>query len=189
MSEDEGDGSGASEDEDAEPIANDEGAEPVVKKRVDMMRFLTSEDFARIEKLKRRQRQEGAGRQPKKSKTDDGYSDYSDAEAGSDDEQTGEVDDWAILGDYHSRRRRRKATYEERMDSIRAGREGREKFSSSKAKREKEGRSLSNREKRKTKDFRMISHKRSVVTKGKRKLSQKRRELRQHITKQKKKGF
>ncbi|KAJ2124121.1 Severe Depolymerization of Actin [Coemansia sp. RSA 720] len=180
MSEDEADGSGASEVEDAEPV---------VKKRVDMMRFLTSEDFARIEKLKRRQRQEGSGRQPKKSKTDDGYSDYSEAEAGSDDEQTGEVDDWAILGDYHSRRRRRKATYEERMDSIRAGREGREKFSSNKAKREKEGRSLSNREKRKTKDFRMISHKRSVVTKGKRKLSQKRRELRQHITKQKKKGF
>ncbi|KAJ2498222.1 Severe Depolymerization of Actin [Coemansia sp. RSA 1972] len=195
MSEDEDDGSEASEDEDdgseasdedAEPMVKDEVSEPVVKKRVDMMRFLTNEDFARIEKLKRRQRQESTGRQPKKPKTDDGYSDYSENES---DNETGEVDDWAILGDYHSRRRRRKATYEERMDSIRAGREGREKFSSSKAKREKEGRSLSNREKRKTKDFRMISHKRSVVTKGKRKLSQKRRELRQHITKQKKKGF
>ncbi|KAJ2909712.1 Severe Depolymerization of Actin, partial [Coemansia aciculifera] len=105
------------------------------------------------------------------------------------DEAKDHVDDWDILGDYHSRRRRRKATYEERTSTIMAGREGREKFGSSKAKREKEGRSLSNKEKRKTKDYKMVAHKRSVVTKGKRSLVQKRRDLRKHIVKQKKNGF
>ncbi|KAJ2854008.1 Severe Depolymerization of Actin, partial [Coemansia erecta] len=117
-------------------------------------------------------------------------SDNNEVLSSSEDEDEKEYLDAAdILGDYHTRKRRRKATYEERTQSIMAGREGREKFSSKKAKRDMESRSLTNREKRKTKDFRMISHKRSVVSKGKRSLVQKRHELRKHVTKQKKNGF
>ncbi|KAJ2671571.1 Severe Depolymerization of Actin [Coemansia sp. RSA 1085] len=189
------DESASEEEQEEEPTEQTAAAATTtgVKKRVDMMRILTSEDFARIERLKRRQRHEGQRQPSKKARAEDGYSDYDESEASGSDSQSedtgGMVDGWDILGDYHSRRRRRKATYEERMESIRSGREGREKFSSSKAKREKEGRSLSNKEKRKTKNFKMIAHKRSVVSKGKRSLAQKRRELRNHIVKQKKKGF
>ncbi|KAJ1848502.1 Severe Depolymerization of Actin [Coemansia sp. RSA 2708] len=201
---DEDDGDGVGDDETPEAPAAAGTSKPIVKKRVDMVRFLTNEDFARIERLKRRQRSEGQQKQPKKAKmaktdNDDDYSDYEDSngegeeEYGSDgsqadeDDADGMVNTWDILGDYHSRRRR-KATYEERLQSIRAGREGRDKFSSRKAQREKEGRSLTNREKRKTKNFKMISHKRSVVSKGRRSLAQKRRELRTHVVRQKK-GF
>ncbi|KAJ2882313.1 Severe Depolymerization of Actin [Coemansia aciculifera] len=175
---------------------------PAEKRRIDMTRFLTNEDFDRIDRLKKRQKSASQKPQAKRQKADDGYSD-SDSDdmqvddgdnsgsgsSGEEDESKDYVDDWDILGDYHSRRRRRKATYEERTSTIMAGREGREKFGSSKAKREKEGRSLSNKEKRKTKDYKMIAHKRSVVTKGKRSLVQKRRDLRKHIVKQKKNGF
>ncbi|KAJ2453212.1 Severe Depolymerization of Actin [Coemansia sp. RSA 2336] len=179
------DAASSDESEEEEPTA--QTAVAGAKKRVDMMRILTNEDFARIERLKRRQRHEGQQQHSsKKARAEDGYSDYDESEASGSDSQSedtgGMVDGWDILGDYHSRRRRRKATYDERMESIRSGREGREKFSSSKAKREKEGRSLSNKEKRKTKNFKMIAHKRSVVSKGKRSLAQKRRELRNHIT-------
>ncbi|KAJ2100602.1 Severe Depolymerization of Actin, partial [Coemansia sp. S142-1] len=176
-------------------------AKPAEKRRIDMTRFLTNEDFDRIDRLKKRQKSASQKPQAKKQKADDGYSD-SDSDdmqvddddsgsgsSGEEDESKDYVDDWDILGDYHSRRRRRKATYEERTSTIMAGREGREKFGSSKAKREKEGRSLSNKEKRKTKDYKMIAHKRSIVTKGKRSLVQKRRDLRKHIVKQKKNGF
>ncbi|KAJ2712837.1 Severe Depolymerization of Actin [Coemansia spiralis] len=173
-------------------------AAPAVKKRIEMTRFLTNEDFAQIERLKKRKRAIES-RTPAKKRAaiaaaaaeamdvDDGDDDGDDASS-SGSESDGLVKDSDILGDYHSRRRSRKATYEERMDSVRAGREGREKFSSSKGKRDKESHGLSNKDKRKTKNFKMIAHKRSVVTKGKRSLAQKRRELRQHIVKQKKKG-
>ncbi|KAJ2613483.1 Severe Depolymerization of Actin [Coemansia sp. RSA 1365] len=166
----------------------------VAKKRVDMLRFLTDEDFSRIEQLKKRRRNEGVSSKSKKQKAGDGHLD--EDEVGGDEDLSadesdsdGLVKDWDILGDYHSRRQRRKATYDERMDSIRAGREGREKFASSKAKRDKGGVNLSNKQKRKTKDFKMIAHKRSIVSKGKRSLVQKRQELRKHVIKQKKKGY
>ncbi|KAI9346463.1 SDA1-domain-containing protein [Obelidium mucronatum] len=51
-------------------------------------------------------------------------------------------------------------------------------------------RSTTNREKqKKTKSFQMIAHKRSVVGKAKRSLREKQKVMRQHIVKQKKKGF
>ncbi|KAJ2697654.1 Severe Depolymerization of Actin [Coemansia sp. IMI 209128] len=216
---DDGESASESEDEDEDEAEEDDDeaevpdstpaavlsgpAKPAEKRRIDMTRFLTNEDFDRIDRLKKRQKSASQKpQQAKRQKADDGYSDSDDMQvdddeddssgsgsSGEEDEAKDYVDDWDILGDYHSRRRRRKATYEERTSTIMAGREGREKFGSSKAKREKEGRSLSNKEKRKTKDYKMIAHKRSVVTKGKRSLVQKRRDLRKHIVKQKKNGF
>ncbi|KAJ1666020.1 Severe Depolymerization of Actin [Coemansia sp. RSA 1813] len=166
--------------------------------RIDMVRALTDEDFAQISHLKKLKRSGKLPIKGLKRKAEDEMSisdeeanngDGNEASSSEDEDEKEYLDEADILGDYHTRRRRRKTTYEERTQTIMAGREGREKFSSKKAKREKEGRSLSNREKRKTKDFKMISHKRSVVSKGKRSLVQKRHELRKHVTKQKKKGF
>ncbi|KAJ1821133.1 Severe Depolymerization of Actin [Coemansia sp. RSA 2599] len=186
------------------------------KQRIDMVRFLTNEDFDRIEKLKKRQRngQLKPAHPSKKAKVakeakgaqsdgEDAASDEDDDAMAIDDDSTasasdsdddgngdeGYVEDWHIIGDYHTQRRRRKATYEERMETIQAGRQGRDKFSSKKAKRETEGRSLSNKEKRKTKDYAMVTHKRSIVSKGRRSLVHKRHDLRRHITKQRKNGF
>ncbi|KAJ2232309.1 Severe Depolymerization of Actin [Coemansia sp. RSA 485] len=215
---------GGSGDDAAETTASaggDVSTEAGDKKRIDMVRFLTNEDFDRIEKLKKRQRSGQLKQAQPKKKTkvsketggvqsdnihgsDDEEEDSDDAMAIDDDDNGGNssasnsdddngnegyVEDWHIIGDYHTRRRRRKATYDERMETIQSGREGRDKFSSKKAKRETEGRSLSNKEKRKTKDYAMVTHKRSIVSKGRRSLVHKRHDLRRHITKQRKNGY
>ncbi|KAI8575368.1 hypothetical protein K450DRAFT_262117 [Umbelopsis ramanniana AG] len=80
-------------------------------------------------------------------------------------------------------RKKAKQDYEERMASIREGREGREKFGSKKGKTERG--STTNREKSRNKNFLMISHKRSVVAKSKASLHDKQKQLRAHIKKQK----
>ncbi|KAI8843937.1 SDA1-domain-containing protein [Chytriomyces cf. hyalinus JEL632] len=86
---------------------------------------------------------------------------------------------------------KRKMTYQERVEHIQEGREGRDKFGSRMGQKKAEhGGSTTNREKsKKTKAFQMIAHKRSVVGKAKRSLREKQQVLRNHITKQKKKGF
>ncbi len=82
---------------------------------------------------------------------------------------------------------KRKDDYKARMESIKAGREGR-KFGSKRGSDERT--SLTNREKaKKNKAFLMIVHKRSVKGKAKASLRDKQRSLRAHITKQKKKGM
>ena len=69
---------------------------------------------------------------------------------------------------------KRKQTYAERMEMIREGREGREKFGSKKGKKLEHGASTTNREKqKKTKNFMMIVHKRSVKGKSTRSLRDK----------------
>ncbi|KAJ2596223.1 Severe Depolymerization of Actin [Coemansia sp. RSA 1721] len=212
----------ADEDEIADEIDAVSDDEAAMSDLSDMVRFLTNEDFDRIEKLKKRQRSGQLKQAQPKKKTkvsketggvqsdntrgsDDEEEDSDDAMAIDDDDDNGGnssasnsdddngnegyVEDWHIIGDYHTRRRRRKATYDERMETIQSGREGRDKFSSKKAKRETEGRSLSNKEKRKTKDYAMVTHKRSIVSKGRRSLVHKRHDLRRHITKQRKNGY
>ncbi|KAJ1558638.1 Severe Depolymerization of Actin [Cladochytrium tenue] len=85
---------------------------------------------------------------------------------------------------------KKKSTYEERVASIMAGREGREKFGSRKGKKKLEhGGSLTNREKSKSKNIMMMVHKRSVKGKATRSLKDKQRTLRAHIERAKKKGF
>ena len=89
------------------------------------------------------------------------------------------INESVILGP----RKKAKQDYEERMASIREGREGREKFGSKKGKTERG--STTNREKSRNKNFLMISHKRSVVAKSKASLHDKQKQLRAHIKKQK----
>ncbi|OLY85549.1 Protein SDA1-like protein [Smittium mucronatum] len=179
-------------DNESEEVSNGKIEENPTKKkaRTDMLRILTDEDFAKIDRIKRKRLEKeqlaaessgAAGPVNKKQKNHSATLEISK-------EEKDYYDSNDILGSYHAGKKA-KATYEERIQSIKAGREGREKYASSKSKRESEGRSTSNKEKRKTKNFKMISHKQGNVVKGKRSLMQKRKELRSHIKKQKKKGF
>jgi protein SDA1 len=84
-------------------------------------------------------------------------------------------------------RKKSKATYEERMESIQQGREGREKFGSRKGKKNKEAPSSStNREKARNKPIMMILSSGAVRSKKKRSLRDKQQKLRAHINKAKK---
>ena len=83
-------------------------------------------------------------------------------------------------------RKKPKADYEERMASIRAGREGREKFGSMKGKQNKANPSSStNREKARNKPIMMIMGSQAVRSKKKASLRDKQQKLRAHINKAK----
>lgn len=80
---------------------------------------------------------------------------------------------------------RRKMNKEERMASIKEGREDREKFGSRKGRREAPH-STTNREKERKKNFVMMIHKRSVQGKKKLSLRDRQKVLRAHVDRQKK---
>ncbi|CAG8631189.1 1470_t:CDS:2, partial [Dentiscutata heterogama] len=61
-------------------------------------------------------------------------------------------------------RKKAKQDYEERIESIKAGREGREKFGHKKGKKT-EGTSTTNKEKARHKAFMMVIHKKNAITK------------------------
>lgn len=81
-----------------------------------------------------------------------------------------------------------KENKEERLQRVMEGREDRDKFGSRKGKRENPH-STTNREKARKKNFMMMIHKKSVQGKRKMSLKDKQKVLKNHITKQKKKGF
>ncbi|RKP21354.1 SDA1-domain-containing protein, partial [Rozella allomycis CSF55] len=83
-----------------------------------------------------------------------------------------ENDELVNVKDIEGYQKRAKQTYEERMESIKAGREGREKFGSRKGKKDKEC-SSTNREKQKKKNFLMVAHKKEIKGKSKLKLRDK----------------
>ena len=84
-------------------------------------------------------------------------------------------------------RKKAKADYAERMESIAKGREGREKFGSRKGKKNKEAPSSStNREKARNKPIMMILGSGAVQGKKKESLREKQQKLRAHIVKAKK---
>ncbi|KAJ2916019.1 hypothetical protein MD484_g4411, partial [Candolleomyces efflorescens] len=97
-----------------------------------------------------------------------------------------QTDEFISENDILGPRKKAKADYEERMASIRAGREGREKFGSQKGKQNKAAPSSStNREKARNKPIMMIMNSSAVKGKKKASLRDKQRKLRAHITKSK----
>ncbi|CDO96145.1 unnamed protein product [Kluyveromyces dobzhanskii CBS 2104] len=94
------------------------------------------------------------------------------------------IDHYKLMGPA----KHKKQNKEERMASIKEGREDREKFGSKRGKRDSVARSTTNREKSRKKNFVMMIHKRSVKGKQKMSLRDRQKVLRAHITKQKKKG-
>lgn len=85
-------------------------------------------------------------------------------------------------------RKKAKADYAERMESIQKGREGREKFGSSKGKKNGTVSSSTNREKARSKPLMMILASGAVRGKKKASLRDKQKRLRAHIDKAKKAG-
>ncbi|EGV62349.1 SDA1-domain-containing protein [Yamadazyma tenuis ATCC 10573] len=80
-----------------------------------------------------------------------------------------------------------KQTKEERLEHVKEGREGREKFGSRKGRRDAPH-STTNKEKARKKNFVMMIHKRSVQGKQKMSLRDRQKVLKAHITKQKRKS-
>ncbi|KAF9161929.1 Protein SDA1 [Mortierella sp. AD011] len=135
-------------------------------------KILTPADFAKIESLKLAKQADqklnptraGSGKRP--APTDENRAE-------------GEVSIGSIIGP----RKKAKQDYAERMESIKNGREGREKFGSRKGSTERG--STTNKEKAKGKNFMMIAHKREVREKKKMSLREKQIQLHAHIKKQK----
>ncbi|KAJ1930371.1 Severe Depolymerization of Actin [Tieghemiomyces parasiticus] len=94
------------------------------------------------------------------------------------------VDESEIIGRF---RKKLKSTYEERLASIEAGREDRAKYKSSKG-RQTEGASTTNEKKKRNKAYSMFIHKKEGLMKRRISLKDKQRQLRAHITKQKRRG-
>ncbi|SCU79481.1 LADA_0B00958g1_1 [Lachancea dasiensis] len=159
---------GESDGEDKEKDESEDGAQKEKAldpesafKELATSRVLTPADFAKLEELRTEQ---GVARL-----------------MGVRNEET--VDSDRLVGPL----KHRKSTKEERLASIMEGREGREKFGSRKKNRDQQ-RSTTNREKERKKNYVMMIHKRSVKGKQKMSLRDRQKVLRQHITKQKKKG-
>ncbi|KAF9948660.1 Protein SDA1 [Modicella reniformis] len=135
-------------------------------------KILTPADFAKIEALKLAKQTD--------QKVNPTRASSGKRPAPSDDKQAeGEISIGSIIGP----RKKAKQDYEERMESIKSGREGREKFGSRKGTNERG--STTNKEKSKGKNFMMIAHKREVREKKKMSLRQKQIQLQAHIKKQK----
>ncbi|KAF9970165.1 Protein SDA1 [Actinomortierella ambigua] len=136
-------------------------------------KILSPADFAKLEQLKL-QRQADSKVNPRRAGGSGKRPAPTDGDVGE-----GEVSLGAIIGP----RKKAKQDYEARMESIKAGREGREKFGSRKGKEERG--STTNKEKSKGKNFMMIAHKREVREKKKMSLRDKQIQLQAHIKKQK----
>ncbi|KAK3913405.1 Protein SDA1-like protein [Frankliniella fusca] len=130
-------------------------------------RILTDEDFKRIEAAQLRKQMEGASRGTKRSAEEDAV------------RERGELVSLNDIENIYKKRKHDKLT---RMESIKKGHEGREKFGY-KGGRVNPLASTTHREKRKKKNFMMLKHK--VRGKTKRSFKDKQIALRNHLLKQK----
>ncbi|KAL5492267.1 SDA1 [Sanghuangporus weigelae] len=155
--------------------ASDAPADP--SQSIAATKILTPADFALLNDL--RSKDESSKTKAKKRKRGDSSKPSvpaTDGEA----IVLGEAD---ILGP----RKKAKATYEERMASVKEGREGREKYGSNKGKKHKETpSSTTNREKKRNKPLMMVMASREVRGKKKASLMEKQKRLRKHNENQKK---
>ncbi|KAJ3388600.1 Protein SDA1 [Lobulomyces angularis] len=150
-------------------------------------KILTAKDFKRLKQMKMQKEilRKSGKKEVDISMIDLDDTDDSDIESNAegDVEINDKVEPSSLLGTL-----KRKRNYEERLESIKMGREGREKYGSKKNKLEKVT-SKTNKEKSKVKNNMMMVHKRSVKGKAKRSLRDKQKTLRAHIDKQKRKGM
>jgi len=137
-------------------------------------KILTPADFALMKDLQSRSddQQNGSGAKRKFAVTRSNQADPEKA-----------LDEGDIIGP----RKKAKATYEERMDSVKQGREGRVKFGSMKGKKGKESASSStNREKARNKPIMMVMASGAVRSKKRASLKEKQKRLKAHNNNQKK---
>eukprot|EP00112_Aurelia_sp_Birch-Aquarium-sp1_P001464 Seg1159.2 transcript_id=Seg1159.2/GoldUCD/mRNA.D3Y31 product="Protein SDA1" protein_id=Seg1159.2/GoldUCD/D3Y31 len=176
--EDEGgwmDVSHSSDEEDAEAV--DETKEEKDEKekkaeKISLTRILTDEDFKKIQGKKIVQQVEGkAGKKRKSAVSVDVLA---------------SKDEIVRTENIEMIYKRPKHDKEARMSTVLAGREGREKFSGPKKKRQNEFASTTNKEKAKKKPFMMISHSRDAKGKNKRSFREKQIALRDSLLKKQK---
>lgn len=130
-------------------------------------KILTDEDFKRLRKQQRGDDNDN-GNQSSDDSQEGSDSDSSEEEEEEEDNRPGDIVDEGVI----TSGIKRKMDYAARMESIMAGREGREKFGSKKSKTERS--SITNKVKsKKNKAFMMMVHKRSVKGKAKRSLRDK----------------
>lgn len=143
------------------------------------LQILTPADFAKLEALRLESlKQSGTASGKRKAAAVDPAGQLHSA---------GMQDGFLSEGDILGPRKKLKADYAQRMESIQKGREGREKFGSSKGK-QKTGTpsSTTNREKARQKPVMMILASGAVRGKKKASLREKQRKLRAHIDRSKK---
>jgi len=142
----------ANEGEDEEKVEKevmDPMARHELAKELISTTFLTDEDFKKMEKLQMQKELVSVKKgSAKKRKASEAFNEKTAA-------QVNELVDLASIENIHSKRRHDK---EARMEAVRKGQEGREKFGSRKGKMNPFA-STSNREKRKGKNFMMLKHK------------------------------
>lgn len=142
--------------------------------RISQSRFLTDDDFKKIKMREiARQIDPKAGKKRKRT---------------SDTTEPAERNELISVGDIENIHKKRKHDKESRLETVIAGRQGREKFGSKKAskKRLNQFASTSNKEKRKHKNFMMMRHNKDVRGKNKRSFRDKQFALRQALLKNKK---
>ncbi|CAG8441936.1 3288_t:CDS:10 [Rhizophagus irregularis] len=159
-------------DDDQDIVVSDSSDEEIDKNNVDVneknvneekvstlatTQLLTPADFAKLNELKLEHKTEQIvdGGKRKRSST-----------------QQNEPSDIIDVNTITGPRKKAKQDYEERIESIKAGREGREKYGSSKGKKV-EGASTTNKEKARNKAFMMVIHKKNVLHKKKMSLREK----------------
>ncbi|XP_057308985.1 protein SDA1 homolog isoform X2 [Hydractinia symbiolongicarpus] len=146
------------------------------KKKAEMVsltRILTDEDFKKIQEKSITKQMDGKSRK-RKSTT-----------LGSQHRERDELVDLSNIENVHKKMRHDK---ESRLATVLAGREGREKFSKPKSKRQNENASTTNKEKLKHKPFMMISHSSKSRAKGKKSFREKQVALRDALLKREGRG-
>jgi protein SDA1 len=173
------------DNDDAKSVASTATAATEAKKMslLAQQKILTPADFALLNELRLKAAQEaveqGGGTAAKRK--------LAQLEAAKRSTTVEEQSRFLTEGEILGVRKRSKMTYEERMESIQKGREGREKFGSLKGKKTKDKASSStNREKARNKPLMMAVHSNKVVQKKKASLRDKQMRLRAAIDKQKK---
>ena len=151
-------------------------SKPLKKTNIAMEKILTEKDFKKLNALKihRAANKKTGNKQAEPL-------DYDSQDSTDEEEDTGPTD---VVDVYRiTSGVKRKRDYESRMESIKSGREGREKFGSRKNSEERS--SKTNREKSKMKLNTMMVHKRAVKGKARRSLNEKQKTMRNHIDKMK----
>jgi len=169
--------SGDEKDEnEAEEDENDEEDEELKKKAelVSQTRILTDEDFKKIKQNTLVEQMDGSRKRK-----------HTTATNASDNTQRREIVNLSEIENVHKKMRHDK---ESRLATVYAGREGREKFSKPKSKRQNEHASTTNKEKLKMKPFMMASHSRKLREKTKRSFRDKQISLRDALVRKENRG-
>nr|CAG8497302.1 5525_t:CDS:10 [Entrophospora candida] len=165
------------EEDDTKEETDDKHTDAVNEKKISTLattKLLTPADFAKLNELRMEQNVEkmidGGGKRKR-----------SQLQQSSKREET---DDIVDLNNIVGPRKKAKQDYEERVESVKAGREGRKKYGGGPKNKKVEGASTTNKEKTRNKAFMMVIHKKNAIHKKRITLREKQMQLtRSHVFK------